>query len=499
MAPDNLESAVNENVKLRVEILTIAKELKKCKKLLMQQDRDLAATARERDDKGGKRRDAESREMEALWREEKAKREAAEEEHKKLSEDHLDKIRALEDELDDARGQIDDQAEEMSRLRDTADIAQDELEKVREEARGLTESVGIGRGREARTIAKLEQEIADLKADLELAQKGAGADLEELEERINEWRDKHAAALIDIERRDQEIDDLNQEIDAKVADHEREIAAVENEWRDEVVEARGQVDELRDVLAEREQEAEEYRKLLQERDEEVIVARDRIIELEAAQGETHDRLTETLRNIEMDNATKEDDIIAANQEVERVSLLLWTRADVSLPSACSNSRKRPRRIRPSCNVVRRTRPTSSSSSPPSKRRGRRPTRSGKTLRLHSSVRRTRVSMTPITIAAHSPAATRPTSDSRRSLRRHVIAWLCGIVTLPKCSLPCGRSRTSVGRSATRPTATSVALSWRLSVCVATSPLRRTTWIAHVRSFARRSRCCMTATLSLPSL
>lgn len=321
MAPDNLENVVGENVKLRVEILTIAKELKKCKKLLMQQDRDLAATARERDDKGGRRkeRDAEAREMEGLWKDEKERRQAVEDELAKAHEEYLDKLRALEDDLDEARGQIDDQVEEMSRLRDTADIAQDELEKLREEARGLTESVGLGRGRESRTIAKLEQEIVDLKADLELAQKGAGADIEALEDRINEWRDKHDAAQIELERRDQEIEELNNEMDAKIADHEREINEVEGEWRDEVVEARGQAEELKDVLAEREQELDDYRKALIERDEEMLAARERVAELEAAQGETAERLTETLRGIEMDNVTKEEDIVAANQEVDRVS------------------------------------------------------------------------------------------------------------------------------------------------------------------------------------
>ncbi|BEI94172.1 uncharacterized protein CcaverHIS019_0606310 [Cutaneotrichosporon cavernicola] len=319
MAPDNLESVVSENVKLRVEILTIAKELKKCKKLLLQQDRDLAATARERDDKGRRReRDAEAREMEGMWREEKEKRQAVEDELAKAREEHEDKVREIQYDLDELRGQVDDQLEEMSRLRDTADIAQDELEKVREEARGLTDSVGLGRGRESRTIAKLEADIAELKADLEIAQKRSGGDVEAFEDRINEWRDKHDAAQIELERRDQEIEELNNEIDAKIAEHERELNAVENEWRDELLVARSQADELKDVMAERELELDDFRKLLMERDDDIMGARDRIAELEAARGETAERLTETLRGIEMDNATKEEDIVAANHEVDRL-------------------------------------------------------------------------------------------------------------------------------------------------------------------------------------
>ena len=46
-------------------------------------------------------------------------------------------------------------------------------------------------------------------------------------------------------------------------------------------------------------------------------------ELEAAQGETHDQLEETMRNIEQDNADKEADLFAANREVEEVSRLAW--------------------------------------------------------------------------------------------------------------------------------------------------------------------------------
>lgn len=53
--------------------------------------------------------------------------------------------------------------------------------------------------------------------------------------------------------------------------------------------------------------------------------------LEAAQAETHDRLEETLKNIERDNQEKEADLIAANREVEEVSPLNGV-ADDSLVS-----------------------------------------------------------------------------------------------------------------------------------------------------------------------
>ena len=73
------------------------------------------------------------------------------------------------------------------------------------------------------------------------------------------------------------------------------------------------------VLEQRELDTKDIREALLERDEELASANDRVAELQGAQAETHDRLEETLRNIERDNAEKETDLIAANREVEEVS------------------------------------------------------------------------------------------------------------------------------------------------------------------------------------
>lgn len=60
-------------------------------------------------------------------------------------------------------------------------------------------------------------------------------------------QDRLAAAQLDLDKRDREIDDLNAELDARLREHEQEIGQVAAEWKDEVLEARAQVDELRDV------------------------------------------------------------------------------------------------------------------------------------------------------------------------------------------------------------------------------------------------------------
>jgi hypothetical protein len=64
---------------------------------------------------------------------------------------------------------------------------------------------------------------------------------------LHELQDRLAAAQIDLDRRDDEIQQLNEELDLKVQDHEKEIDELEGEWRDEALEARNQVDELKDV------------------------------------------------------------------------------------------------------------------------------------------------------------------------------------------------------------------------------------------------------------
>lgn len=56
-----------------------------------------------------------------------------------------------------------------------------------------------------------------------------------------------AAAQLELDNRDREVDELNAELDAKVREHEKELQQVAEEWRDEVLEARTQVDELKDV------------------------------------------------------------------------------------------------------------------------------------------------------------------------------------------------------------------------------------------------------------
>lgn len=120
MAPDHIEAAVRENVKLKLEILNIGKEMKKLKKLLMQQDKDLSEAQRDREGYMGqnKGREGEMKELERLFREEREKRKAAEadlEEERERRLDGEEEMERMRAELDGAvRGSEVDELEEVS-------------------------------------------------------------------------------------------------------------------------------------------------------------------------------------------------------------------------------------------------------------------------------------------------------------------------------------------------------------------------------------------------
>ncbi len=75
---------------------------------------------------------------------------------------------------------------------------------------------------------------------------------------------------------------------------------------------------LEKVLQERDQDIKDLREALAEREDDLLTATNKVAELEATLAETHDRLEETLKNIERDNAEKDADLVAANGEIEAV-------------------------------------------------------------------------------------------------------------------------------------------------------------------------------------
>ena len=77
--------------------------------------------------------------------------------------------------------------------------------------------------------------------------------LEEREEReaveddLNALRDRLAAVMIELQQKEDEVEVKSKEIEDLVAEHQRIVEVVEDEWRGEVEEARVQVEELKDA------------------------------------------------------------------------------------------------------------------------------------------------------------------------------------------------------------------------------------------------------------
>ena len=147
MAPDHIEAALKENVKIKLEILNMSKEMKKLKKILTQQDKDLADAAKEREMRAGR---TGARELEEMYAAEKERRKQLE----RAVEDEAALREQLEDKVEQLKGLVDDGQAEVERLRDEKDRAEDEIERAKA---GLGESVGLSKGREGRLIAKLEE------------------------------------------------------------------------------------------------------------------------------------------------------------------------------------------------------------------------------------------------------------------------------------------------------------------------------------------------------
>lgn len=72
---------------------------------------------------------------------------------------------------------------------------------------------------------------------------------EGLEDEMNAVRDRLAALMIELQQKEDELDEKHKEVEQLVDEHRRIVNVVEDEWRGEVEEAKVQVEELRDVSA----------------------------------------------------------------------------------------------------------------------------------------------------------------------------------------------------------------------------------------------------------
>jgi chromosome segregation ATPase len=275
LAPDQVEAALKQNINLKIEVQQRGMELKKVRKLVLELENEL-----QRIQRGDAARTSRERELEALL--EKREHETREVRRRLTSESGQDDAALREAEERNAELE-----EELENVRHLLEENMEELERIMEQ-RG--ENTGGSSGR--RQIGALQEEIRDLKAALEehadaLAQledekeelldqnealrlqiedmehrreaetiersQSRAMILEERESReaieddLNVLRDKLAAANIELQQKDDELNFKNQEFTELVSEHRSILDDVEGEWKGEVDEAKMQIEELRDV------------------------------------------------------------------------------------------------------------------------------------------------------------------------------------------------------------------------------------------------------------
>ncbi|KAH0825713.1 hypothetical protein J3R83DRAFT_9991 [Lanmaoa asiatica] len=327
LAPDQVDAALKQNVSLKVEVQQRGLELKKLKRLVLELERELERSQKERGAASSRDRE---RDLEAKLQE--REREIRELRRGRVSTADEDALRRaelrneeLEEELDNVRGLLEDNVEEIECLREVvekrADDTFDGRDNRRERWQRKLEELGAENDALRARIEdqnelllkkedekeELVDEIAQLGLDIEDVQRRREAEsIERSESRaqILEEREEREAVEEDLNSI-HEVEMKNKEIEDLIAEHDRIVAVVEEEWRGEVEEARGQVEELRDALAEREMESKELRL--------------NISELEANTNELHAKFEATLQHLEKEADEKDAEVEAANREIEKLS------------------------------------------------------------------------------------------------------------------------------------------------------------------------------------
>lgn len=278
-----MDAALKQNINLKIEVQSRGMEIKRLKKLLLELEKELERMQRQ---------ESRGRERELEEKLEERERELRELRRRKMG-DHGDQFEAvrevemrnseLEDELENARGLLEENMEEMERLREIVERRGDEStasesdgrsHKLRRRLADLEAENDDLRGEldnQAQIVATKEDENGDLldavdslkltvsaleqrlEASTYERSESRAQVLEEKEEReaveddLNATKDRFAAAIIELQQKEDEIDERDREIDNLMAEHERIVGLVNEEWRQELEEAKGRVEELKDA------------------------------------------------------------------------------------------------------------------------------------------------------------------------------------------------------------------------------------------------------------
>lgn len=285
LAPDQMDAALKQNINLKIEVQSRGMEIKRLKKLLLELEKELERLQRG----GGHSSGFRGRERELEEKIQEREHEIRELRRSRLDGEESDDLREanleLENELENARGLLEENMEEIDRLREIVErrggpddstsssvsASDSKLKRLVQQLQAenadlrnrLEDAVEIAAVKEDEkgdlndVIDTLKLNVEDLEQRLEMhaqeRSESRAAMLEEQEEReaveddLNAVKDKLAAAMIELQQKEEDIEMKERELADMVKEHDRIVGVVEDEWRGEVEEARGQVEELRDV------------------------------------------------------------------------------------------------------------------------------------------------------------------------------------------------------------------------------------------------------------
>ncbi|KAG7447276.1 uncharacterized protein BT62DRAFT_931123 [Guyanagaster necrorhizus] len=330
LAPDQMDAALKQNIDLKIELSARGQEIKRLKKLLLELERELERMQRGAGGARGRERDLE----EKLEERDREIRELRRRQQQQNGHGHDKRTAELEGQLEDARDLLEENNAEIERLRDMVErggnagdsqlkqrVAEleaantewqqrmqnmaDDHDEEKQELIGSIESMGL-------KIEKLQHRN---EAQMQERSESRAMVLDEREHReaveddLNQVKDRLAAALIELQQKDDEIDLKNEELDNLVAQHE----TIVEQWRGEVEETRNQVEELRDVLAERDAESKDLRL--------------NINELEANTEDLHTKFEAALAHLEHEAEEKDSEIETLTEAVKELGEQVYNLED----------------------------------------------------------------------------------------------------------------------------------------------------------------------------
>ncbi|KAA1114519.1 hypothetical protein PGT21_011974 [Puccinia graminis f. sp. tritici] len=160
-------------------------------------------------------------------------------------------LRELENENVELRSQVNAQVKMLSTKNSEKDKLQDQVSNLKSKVMDLQDELE----QDAREFEKIQQA-----GNISLHDQAA----DEVREELNMYRDKSASALLNLEKRQKEIDELNAELDDRDATFNEEVQKITRQHSRELDAVKAQRDELQQAIHEREDQIAELSDRLRE-------------------------------------------------------------------------------------------------------------------------------------------------------------------------------------------------------------------------------------------